>query len=198
MEPPRRIACCHRGACPASWAGSCMRTVVRTWLARAWQWPCRCAWRGSRQVARKGSCRGALASPARPLPGPHQPSSYRHSCAATDPTSWAGTCVAACNPSWRLHHRATSAACLPTWHCMHRWPGSMSKREGATMDGTGLAPVPNKAKGHLILALNASCPVTPAISSQRCSTFHLLCATVAAPFAYKRRPMAHRERIRLF
>ena len=65
-------------------------------------------------------------------------------------------------------------------------------------DGTGLALVPNKAKGHLSLALNAPCPVILAINSQCCSTFHLLCATVAAPFAYKRRPMAHREGIRLF
>ena len=65
-------------------------------------------------------------------------------------------------------------------------------------DGTGLAPVPDKVKGHLSFALNALCPVIPAISSRRCSTFHLLCATVAAPFAYKRRPMAHWRRIRLF
>ena len=66
------------------------------------------------------------------------------------------------------------------------------------MDRTGLAPIPDKLKGHLSLALNALRPIIPAISSQRCSTFHLLCATMAAPFAYKRRPMAHREGIRLF
>ena len=30
----------HAGACPAGWAGSCMRTAVETWLVRAWQWPC--------------------------------------------------------------------------------------------------------------------------------------------------------------
>ena len=65
-------------------------------------------------------------------------------------------------------------------------------------DGTGLAPVPDKVKGHLSLALNASCRVILAINSQCCSTFHLLCATVAAPFAYKRRPMAHWRGIRLF
>ena len=47
--------------------------------------------------------------------------------AAADPTSWAGTCVATCSPSWRLHHRATSATCLPTWHRMHRWPGRVSR-----------------------------------------------------------------------
>ena len=66
------------------------------------------------------------------------------------------------------------------------------------MDGTGLAPVPDKAKGHLSPALNASCPLMLEINSQCCSTFHLLWATVTAPFAYKRRPMAHGEGIWLF
>ena len=42
------------------------------------------------------------------------------------------------------------------------------------MDGTGLAPVPDKVKGHLSLALNAFCPVILTISSQCCSAFHLL------------------------
>ena len=66
------------------------------------------------------------------------------------------------------------------------------------MDGTGLAPVPDKAGGHLSYALNASCPIIRAISSGHCAPFHLLCATVAAPFDYKRRPMAYWRRIRLF
>ena len=66
------------------------------------------------------------------------------------------------------------------------------------MDGTGLAPVPDKVKVHLSHTLNASCPVIRAISSQHCRPFHLLCATVAAPFAYKRRPIAHWGRIRFF
>ena len=66
------------------------------------------------------------------------------------------------------------------------------------MDGTGLAPVPDKAGGHLSYALKAFCPVIHAISSGHCTPFHLLCATVAAPFAYKRRPMAYWRRIRLF
>ena len=66
------------------------------------------------------------------------------------------------------------------------------------MDGTGLVPVPDKAKGHISYALNAPCPVTRAISSQHCIPFHLLCATVAAPFDYKRRPMAYWRRIRPF
>ena len=65
-------------------------------------------------------------------------------------------------------------------------------------DGTGLTPVPNKARGHLSHALNASCPVIRAISSEHCTPFHLLCVTVAAPFNYKRRPMAYWRRIRLF
>ena len=149
---------------------------------------------------------------AGPLPGPHQPRLHRRPQAAASSTSWAGTCVAtgglytnsastcvvACRSSSRLHHRATSAACLPTWHRMHRWPGRVSKRGGAATDGTGLAPVPDKARGHLSYALNASCPVIRAISSGHCTPFHLLCATVAAPFDYKRRPMAYWRRIRLF
>ena len=36
------------------------------------------------------------------------------------------------------------------------------------MDGTGLAPVLDKVKGHLSHALNASCPIIRAISSQHC------------------------------
>ena len=56
------------------------------------------------------------------------------------------------------------------------------------MDGTGLAPVPDKAKRHLSDAFNASCPIIRAISSQYCRPFHLLCATVAAPFAIKGGP----------
>ena len=144
--------------------------------------------------------------PARPLPkatagllpGLHQPDPHCRLHAAASPTSWAGTCVATCSPSWRLHHRATSAACLPRWHRMHCWPGHVSKRGGAATDGTGLAPIPNKARGHLSYALNASCPVIRAISSQYCMPFHLVYATVAAHFVYKRRPMAYRKRIRLF
>ena len=66
------------------------------------------------------------------------------------------------------------------------------------MDGTSLAPVPDKVKGHLSHALNASCSVIRVVSSRHYRPFHLLCATVAAPFAYKRRPMAHWKRIRLF
>ena len=66
------------------------------------------------------------------------------------------------------------------------------------MDRTGLAPVPDKVEGHLSLAFNAPYLVIRAISSCYCITFHLLCATVAAPFDYKRRPMAYWRRIRLF
>ena len=66
------------------------------------------------------------------------------------------------------------------------------------MDGTVLSPVPDKARGHLSGALNASCPVIRAIRSQYWTPVHLLPATVAAPFDYKRRPMAYWRRIRLF
>ena len=66
------------------------------------------------------------------------------------------------------------------------------------MNGTGLAPVPDKARGHLTYALNVSCPIIRVISSQHCRPFHLLCATVASPFAYKRRPWVHWKMFRLF
>ena len=66
------------------------------------------------------------------------------------------------------------------------------------MDGTGLATVPNKARGHLSYALNAPYPVIRVISLGHCMPFHLLCVTVAAPFNYKRRSMAYWRRIRLF
>ena len=169
--------------------------------------------RGNLQDPRQGPCRGQQRATPRPLPGhparpsrstpvgpppgPHKPSHCRRSHAAADPTSWAGTCVATCNPLWRLHHCTTSAACLPTWHRMHRWPGRVSKQRGAATDGTGLTPVPDKAGAHLSYALNVSCPVIRAISSGHYAPFHLLCATVAAPFAYKRRTMAHKGGIRL-
>ena len=64
-------------------------------------------------------------------------------------------------------------------------------------DGMSLVPFPDKAKGHLSDALNVSCPIIRAISSQHCRPFPLLCATVAAPFDYKRRPIAYWRRIRL-
>ena len=42
---------------------------------------------------------------------------------------------------------------------MHRWPGRVSKRDGAATDGADLVPVPDKANGHLSSAFNALCPV---------------------------------------
>ena len=65
------------------------------------------------------------------------------------------------------------------------------------MDGTGLVPVPDKANGHLSSALNGLYPVMPGDKLAHCTPFHLLCATVATPFAYKRRPEATRRGIRL-
>ena len=66
------------------------------------------------------------------------------------------------------------------------------------MDGTGLVPVPDKANGHLNSAFNVLCPVMPVDKLAHCTPFHLLCATVATPFAYKRTPEATRRGIRLF
>ena len=64
--------------------------------------------------------------------------------------------------------------------------------------GPGLVPVPDKANGHLSSAFNALCPVMPGDKLAHCRPFHLLCATVATPFAYKRRLEATRRRIRNF
>ena len=71
-----------------------------------------------------------------------------------------------------------------------------ARRSGDGRDGP--RPIPNKARGHLSYTLNASCLVIRAISSEHCTPFHLLCATVAAPFDYKRRPMAYWRGSRLF
>ena len=66
------------------------------------------------------------------------------------------------------------------------------------MDGTGLVVVPNKATGHLRSAFNAPCPVMAGDKLVHCIPFHLLCATMATPFDYKRRPEAYWRRIRIF
>ena len=163
--------------------------------------PCRGRQRATARPLSGHPARPSPRTPAGPPPGPRQPSFHHNSHAAASPTSWAGNCVAscssqansssacvaACKSSCRLH-RATSAACLPTWHRTHHWPRRVSKRGGAAMDGTGLAPAPDKAEGHLSYALKTSCPIIRAISSGHCAPFHLLCATVAAPSTIKGGP----------
>ena len=42
------------------------------------------------------------------------------------------------------------------------------------------------------------CPVMTSDKLVHCIPFHLLCATVAAPFVYKRRPEMYWRRIRIF
>ena len=49
--------------------------------------PCRGSQRAAARPLPGHPARPSPSAPARPLPGPHQPSSYRRSCAATDPTS---------------------------------------------------------------------------------------------------------------
>ena len=90
-------------------------------------------------------------------------------------------------------------SCLPAYMATHApLAGRVSKQGEAATNGMGLVPVPNKAKGHLSDALIAPCPVIRGITSCHCRPFHLLCATVATPFSYKRRPEATRRWIRLF
>ena len=108
-------------------------------------------------------------------------------------------------PAWRhadLRGGSTTAppqlpACL---HGTARITGRGACRSEEERRRTGRAspPSPVKLGGHLSGALNVSCPVIRAISSQYCTPFHLMYATMAAPFDYKRRPMAYWRRIRLF
>ena len=74
---------------------------------------------------------------------------------------------------------------------MPRWPGRVSEQGEAATDGTGLVIAPDKASGHLSSAFNALCPVMTGNKLVHYIHLHLLCATVAAPFDYKRRPEAY-------
>src|SRR3954465_11612551 len=89
------------------------------------------------------------------------------------------------------HHCATSAACLPTWHHKRRWPGRVSTQEGAATDGTGLSPVPDKARTPKQGALNAPCHVMRGINLHYC-TLSTSCVPLWQPLSYKRRPEATR------
>ena len=59
------------------------------------------------------------------------------------------------------------------------------------MDGTSFFAVPDKARGHVGSALNVFVLQSQAIDLYTLHTFHLLCATVAIPLTYKRRPEAY-------
>ena len=59
------------------------------------------------------------------------------------------------------------------------------------MNGTTSIAVPEIVRGHIVSALNAFVPWCRAISSYTVDTLHLLCATVATPLTYKRRPEAY-------
>ena len=64
--------------------------------------------------------------------------------------------------------------------------------------GRASLPSPIKQEGHVGSALNAFVLRCQAIDLYTIQTFHLLCATVATPFCYKRRPEASRRGIRIF
>ena len=66
------------------------------------------------------------------------------------------------------------------------------------MDGTSFFAVPDKVRGHVSSALNSFVLWCQAIDLYTVDTFHLLCATVATPLTYKRRPEAYRGRIQTF
>ena len=71
---------------------------------------------------------------------------------------------------------------------MPRWPGCVSDQGKAATDGTGFVAVPDKARGHLSSVFNAFYPVMSGDKLDYCTTFHLLCATVAAPLTIKGGP----------
>ena len=156
--------------------------------ATSWQDPCRDP--GKTLAEGRGQARTCQDSTAVPMQLPAQPArrapAWRH--ATSRPTQQA--------PAWwhaDLHEGPTTAppqlpACLPTWSRTHRWPGHVSKPGEAATDRTGPVPAPDKAKGHLRDALNASCPVIRGITTQHCRPFHLLCATVATLFPIKGGP----------
>ncbi|RCU01671.1 hypothetical protein DVA78_19825 [Acinetobacter baumannii] len=74
---------------------------------------------------------------------------------------------------------------------MPRQLGRASEQDDAAMDETSLTAVPDKARGHVGSALNAFVLRCQAINLYTVDAFHLLCATVATPLTYKRRPEAY-------
>ena len=81
---------------------------------------------------------------------------------------------------------------------MPRWPRRVSEQGEAITDGTGLTAIPDKARGHLSSAFNAFCPVMSGDKLDYCTTFHLLCATVAAPLTIKGGPRRTERGFELF
>ena len=66
------------------------------------------------------------------------------------------------------------------------------------MDEMSLVTAPDKASGHISSAFNALSPMMTDEKLVHYIPLPLLCATVAAPFDYKRRPAVYRERILIF
>ena len=64
--------------------------------------------------------------------------------------------------------------------------------------GRASLPSPTKQGGRIGNALNAFYAMMSGIDLYTVDTFHLMCASVAAPFDYKSRPMAYWRGIRLF
>ena len=87
-------------------------------------------------------------TPVGPPPGPHQSRPHRRSHAAADPTSWAGTCVAASGSSWRP---TAAPPQLPA--CLHDTAGAAGqgacrheRERRRTRQGSPPSPI---KQGHL-------------------------------------------------
>src|SRR4051812_38890046 len=132
---------------------------------------------------------------ARPLPrtpaGPpsdqRQSRLHRRSHAAADPTSWAGTCMAACRSSWRP---TAAPPQLPArLHGITGTAGQGACRHGRERRRTrqGSPPPPIK-QGHLSKAIKCALSCNARDNLASLYPFHVLCATVAAPFPIKGGP----------
>ena len=81
---------------------------------------------------------------------------------------------------------------LPAYVAMHASLAWTRVGVGWSSDGRdGPCYCPDKASGHLSSAFNALCPVMTGDKLVYCIPFHLLCATVTAPFDYKMRLAAY-------
>ena len=155
-------------------------------------------------------------APARPLPktsagpqpGPHLPKLRRRSHAAASPPTrrtraWrrAASRPTQQAPAWWHADLREDFATAPTQQPASqrgttRLVGSdtcrgQSRPAEAATAGTSFLTVLDKARRACRQRIKCVCPMVPGDRLDYCTTFHLLCATVAAPFDYKRTPAAY-------